>query len=77
VPVVATNSEGMKEVIADGENGLLFEKGNVKALADIIRTLCNDRSLIKKLSDRAKPPKSISTYVDELERIYCEAIHGR
>jgi glycosyltransferase involved in cell wall biosynthesis len=77
VPVVATDSEGMNEVIADGENGLLFEKGDVKGLADIIRMLCNDRSMVKHLSEHARKPKSISSYVDELERIYDDVINDR
>jgi glycosyltransferase involved in cell wall biosynthesis len=77
VPVVATDSEGINEVIADGENGFLFEKGDVKRLADIIRTLCNDRSVVKRLSDHARQPKSISFYVDELERIYDDVMNNR
>jgi glycosyltransferase involved in cell wall biosynthesis len=77
VPVVATDTEGMNEVIADGENGFLFEKGDVKGLADIIRMLCNDRSMVKRLSDHARQPKSISSYVDELERIYDGVINRR
>jgi glycosyltransferase involved in cell wall biosynthesis len=77
VPVVATDSEGMNEVIADGENGFLFKKGDVKGLADIIRMLCNDRSVVKHLSDHARKPKSISFYIDELERIYDDVIHCR
>jgi glycosyltransferase involved in cell wall biosynthesis len=77
VPVVATNSEGMNEVIADGENGCLFEKGDVKGLAEIIRMLCNDRSVVKRLSDHAGAPKSISAYAEELEGIYGDVINGR
>jgi glycosyltransferase involved in cell wall biosynthesis len=77
VPVVATDSEGMNEVIADGENGFRFERGDVKGLADIIRMLCNDRSMVKHLSDHARQPKSISSYVDELERIYDDVVHCR
>jgi glycosyltransferase involved in cell wall biosynthesis len=74
VPVVATDSAGINEVISDGENGCLFARGDVKQLADIIRMLCNDRSLVKHLSDHAKQPKSISLYVDELERIYGDVL---
>jgi glycosyltransferase involved in cell wall biosynthesis len=77
VPVVATDSEGMKEQIASGENGFLFEKGDVKGLASIIRMLCNDRSVVKHLSDHARQPKSISSYVDELERIYDDVLGHR
>jgi glycosyltransferase involved in cell wall biosynthesis len=77
VPVVATDLGGLNEVITDGENGFLFERGNVKGLSDIIRMLCNDRSVVKRLSDHARQPKSISSYVDELERIYDDVINNR
>jgi|WetSurMetagenome_2_1015567.scaffolds.fasta_scaffold01906_5 glycosyltransferase involved in cell wall biosynthesis len=77
VPVVATNSEGMREMIADGENGFLFEKEDVKGLADILRMLCDDRSVVKYLSDHSRQPKSISSYVDELERIYDDLLGHR
>ena len=75
VPIVATDSEGMNELIANGENGILFERGDVRGLADIIRMLCNDRSMVKRLSDHARQPKSISSYVDELERIYHDVVN--
>ncbi|MHB8773176.1 MAG: glycosyltransferase family 4 protein [Syntrophales bacterium] len=75
VPVVATDSEGLKEAIADGENGFLFEKGDAKGLAGIIRMLCYDRAAVRRLSDQSRPPKSLSAYVDELERIYGEVIN--
>lgn len=77
VPVVATDLGGLNEVITDGENGFLFERGDVKGLSDIIRMLCNDRSVVKRLSDHAGKPKSTSSYVDELERIYDDLINCR
>lgn len=77
VPVVATDSAGMNEVIVDGENGLLFEKGDVRGLAEIVRMLCNDRSVVKRLCDHARQPKSLSSYVDELERIYDDLLNDR
>ncbi len=77
VPVVATDTEGINEVIADGENGFLFEKGDVNGLSGIIRMLCNDRALVRRLSDHARQPKSISSYVDELERIYDDVVNRR
>ena len=77
VPVVATDLGGLNEVITDGENGFLFERRDVKKLSDIIRMLCNDRSVIKHLSDHARKPKSIPSYIDELERIYDDIINNR
>lgn len=76
VPVVATASEGMKEAIADGENGLLFRKGDAQGLADMIRMLCNDRPMVQYLSDHARNPKSICAYVDEVEQIYADVIRN-
>ena len=75
VPIVATDSEGMNELIANGENGFLFKKGDVRELSNIIRKLCNDRSVVKYLSDHARRPESISSYVDELERIYHDVVN--
>ena len=70
VPVIATNVAGLNETITDGENGFLFEKGDGKGLANILQRLCNDRPTVGRLSDRARPPRSLPSYVDELERIY-------
>jgi glycosyltransferase involved in cell wall biosynthesis len=75
VPVVATNSAGLSEAIADGENGFLFEKGDAKRLSDIIQMLCGDRSVVKRMSDHARQPKPLSAYVDELEPLYAEVIN--
>jgi hypothetical protein len=33
--------------------------------------------VVKRLSDHARQPKSISSYVDELERIYDDVINYR
>jgi glycosyltransferase involved in cell wall biosynthesis len=77
VPILATASEGMNEAIADGENGLLFSKGDANGLANIIRMLCNDRPMVQYLSDHARQSKSISSYVDEIEQIYTDVIRNR
>jgi glycosyltransferase involved in cell wall biosynthesis len=43
VPVVATRSGGIAEIIEDGKTGLLVERGDVAALAEaILRLLAND-----------------------------------
>ena len=77
VPVVATNLGGMNEVVINGENGFLFEKGDAAGLAEIISTLCNNSSLVERLSNRARKPKSIPTYADELEELYSEVMDSK
>lgn len=54
VPVVATNSGGTPEIIANGDDGLLFETGNVDELADLLERLWRDRGLRDRLSVAAK-----------------------
>lgn len=69
-PVVATNLEGMSEVIEHGRNGLLFPSGDDIALSECLLRLYEDRELLKRLSVNARPQKSMAEYVDELEKIY-------
>ena len=44
-PVIGARSGGITDVINDGENGLLFEVGDVKALAGCLKKLFADREL--------------------------------
>ena len=36
IPVIASNVDGPSEIIKDGEDGILFESGNVEALREAI-----------------------------------------
>ncbi len=54
VPVVASRVGGVPEIIADGKNGLLFDVGDVSALADKIVKLIEDDELRKLLVANAK-----------------------
>ena len=54
VPVVATNSGGTPEIIVHGENGLLFETGDVEELANLLERLWRDRGLRDRLAVAAK-----------------------
>lgn len=76
-PVIASNLGGMAEVVKHEINGLLFEAGNVAGLACAIERLVQDRALLRRLSENAEKPKSISEYVSELLVIYGEVLSGR
>lgn len=65
-PVVASNCPGISGFIHDGENGLLFEAGNVESLTYRLSQLVNEPALTGSLSANAKHPKPTSVYVDEL-----------
>lgn len=76
-PVIASNLGGMSEVVHHGENGLLFEPGEVTGLADALKLLCHDRGLLQRLVENVRPPKSIEAYVAELVGIYVAVISER
>jgi len=42
LPIIASNVGGVSELVIDGENGLLFEKGNIEELARQISKLIDD-----------------------------------
>lgn len=53
-PVVATDLPAIRELIDDGENGVLVEPGSPTALAAGIRRLLDDPALARRLADEAR-----------------------
>lgn len=53
VPTVGSDIYGLQDAIADGETGVLFELGNVEALAQQLIKLANDEKLRKELGKNA------------------------
>lgn len=50
IPTIASNIGGNPEIIADGESGLLFPKGDAAALAGAVRRLALDGALRARLA---------------------------
>ena len=53
-PVIGSNVGAVAELIEDGVTGLLFQKGEVRALADTIRGLAADPALGERLGRQAR-----------------------
>ena len=53
-PVIASDVGGHKELVRDGETGLLFPAGDPRALADRIRTLARSPDLARRLRDNGR-----------------------
>ena len=49
---------------------LLFEKANPRSLAAALEMLCAEPDVLKRLSRKARPPLSMESYADEIEKIY-------
>lgn len=54
LPIIASDARGLKDYITDNENGLLFNVGDHKDLADKILQLANNENLRKNLSECAR-----------------------
>lgn len=53
-PVVAANVSGCRDVVADGETGLLYPHGDVSQLATRLRSLAGDADLRRRLGERGR-----------------------
>jgi glycosyltransferase involved in cell wall biosynthesis len=74
--VVATATEGARELVEDQKTGLLVPIGDVERMAESIKVLLVDEERRKKLGTQAKAAVnarfSLSRMVDEIEKIYQE-----
>lgn len=52
--VIATRVGAVPDVVRDGENGLLFNAGDVRALAAALARLCDEAGLLEALATRAR-----------------------
>lgn len=73
-PVIASNINGINEIIQDGVNGLLFEKGNSVDLNSKIKQIINDTELANKLGENGyeivKKEYAWDNIVVETEKVY-------
>jgi glycosyltransferase involved in cell wall biosynthesis len=77
LPCVAARVGGIPEVIRDGHDGLLVDRGDSEALGHAILRLVNDKQLKAELSRRAKDTArkfDIVTSTEQLFRRYVELL---
>ena len=79
--VVATATEGAKEIIENGETGLLVAVGDVEALADTVTSLIDNADEQHRIGmfarETARERFSLERMVDETEKIYQETLDER
>jgi glycosyltransferase involved in cell wall biosynthesis len=66
VPVVAARIGGLKEIICDGQNGLLFDANNPHALADALLQLGAENQALRAQQFREAALTSLQLYKPEL-----------
>ena len=74
--IIATDIDGVREVVRDGETALLVPPANPARLTEAVIRLLEDRALAAKLGERAKkeiPPLfTLAEMVEKTERLYLE-----
>jgi len=80
-PVVATETEGAREIILDGETGLLVKVRDVGALAEAIGALLSDEEQRQRIGQSAREEVrlrfSLDRMVDATEQIYQQSLAQR
>jgi len=74
VPAIVSNLGGMTEVIKDGENGFSFEAGNAESLAEVIRKLGDNPTILNEIKSKIKHPPRIEEEAFEYEKLYLSLI---
>ncbi|MDB5283715.1 MAG: hypothetical protein JWO06_2790 [Bacteroidota bacterium] len=73
LPVIATRHAGIKDVVIDGETGLLCDEYDIEAMAGNMVTLANNRVLAKRLgaaaSQRVLNNFTMKQYIDKLDAV--------
>ncbi len=54
LPAIATTAGGASEIVSDGENGFLLPPDDPDAIAEVVRTLRDDRTLLRRMSSSAR-----------------------
>jgi glycosyltransferase involved in cell wall biosynthesis len=72
-PVVGSDSGGIRDLVQNGENGLLVPEGDPEALANALVRLLSDRALAERLARAARP--SVEQFVATPEE-YAERVRA-
>jgi glycosyltransferase involved in cell wall biosynthesis len=79
VPVVATRSGGIPEIITHGQDGLLISAGDIDETANAVLQIISNRSMKDKIIQKGKERAhdfSLDTHINEMEKIFWETING-
>ena len=77
VPVVGARMGGIADLVAHGENGLLYDANSSSALADALRTLIDDPRRLTEFGRRLPTVKSIVVDAHEWDALYEDVLERR
>jgi glycosyltransferase involved in cell wall biosynthesis len=75
VPVIVSNFGGLTEIVEDGKNGFSFEAGNAESLANILKIISEDPTILNNLKENLHHPQRIEEEAFEYEKIYLDQVN--
>jgi len=75
-PIVATDVEGVREIIEDGRSGLIVSPGDVAGLGEAMLRVLDDSALAADLAERARQRVAEDYDIDALVNRYLELYQG-
>ena len=80
LPVVATDTGGVRELVIDGLTGYVVPPGDAAALAERISWYCKDADLRRKMGEAGRSRVAAELTVDKMARkfeaLYLALLHG-
>jgi glycosyltransferase involved in cell wall biosynthesis len=80
LPVIATDVDGVREAVTDGDNGLLVRARDLDGLVDAIRLLIADPALRERMGERGRLAYeerfSVSGMLRKTRTIYENTLRG-
>lgn len=76
-PVIASDTEAVREMLRDGINGLLFQRGDAGDLARTMRRAASENGLWERLSAAIPPLPSLAEAVDRHLALYNALLRAR
>ena len=77
VPVIASDFGGMRDLVTDHVNGLLFKVNNPESLRKAIEEILGSKELLSRFSRNIPKVKSIKENGQEMERLYSGLLRQR
>jgi len=73
-PVVATDHGGMRELVNAYRGGWLFPRGDVRALASLMKRLVENRDLVRRAAAGIRRVPSFAAHFEEVALVYEQAL---
>lgn len=76
LPVIAVNAMALPELVSDGENGFLFEPGDIRGLGEALVKVFSDEHLRRRMSQKSLEliaEHDINKVVSDFENLYRDA----